>query len=616
MYASASAVRSAAPAPRGQNSSPTTRLTAQPIAMSSTRSSPTRQPAGWMMLKRITSVSVNAACPAANEIAAGATPASRTASGSRNHSSVVSVPISAQHAAPTTKPTTVPSDAAHDALAGVQRVRSQHRQRAEDHPERVLHAAQLATSTASASADGAAHAVVQPHRVAVEVRRRALLCGARACPRRPRAGARAAAPASCGARRRRSARCSRAICETAKPSSCARKLGSSEVMNSRRPAAPSPSRRRAARPSGRPEARAVARALHRCPALARSSPTAARSSLAGSPPAPRAARRRARAPPRRPTFTAHAASAERRAVRRARLLWAMIASASSARRPGARSSAPACSGWSAGRASRGTRGAAPRPPSSACGDRRSIVAAARAPIAPGRARRRPRRGAARRAPVQAATAGARSGSRVGAGHSTATPTSDAADAIPQPARRSGIDEAGPASVTGRMKASSSEVDALGEHRADDAGEQHAEADERHRRGASHALREARVPTQTNTRPASASAACACSALAHRPAEVDQQQHGERAERRERRHVRVPDHLVADREQRRHDDRRPPRPAQRREPAIARREPSYEEPHLRSADLRTPGSASPAQAVDSMNASNPPYSNWHSGNSCR
>ena len=76
--------------------------------MSSTRSKPTRQPAGWMMLKRNTSVSVNAAWPAANEIAAGATPASRIASGSRNHSSVALVPITVSIAAPMTNPTTVP----------------------------------------------------------------------------------------------------------------------------------------------------------------------------------------------------------------------------------------------------------------------------------------------------------------------------------------------------------------------------------------------------------------------------------------------------------------------------------------------------------------------------
>ena len=62
------------------------------------------------------------------------------------------------------------------------------------------------------------------------------------------------------------------------------------------------------------------------------------------------------------------------------------------------------------------------------------------------------------------------------------------------------------------------------------------------------------------------------ALAQRAAEVDEQQHRERAERGERREHGVDDHLVAEREQRRHDDRRAPRPAQRREVAIALAEP--------------------------------------------
>ncbi len=60
------------------------------------------------MLNRNTSVSVNAAWPAAKEIAAGATPASRIATGSRNHSSVVLVPIAVSISAPTMKPITVP----------------------------------------------------------------------------------------------------------------------------------------------------------------------------------------------------------------------------------------------------------------------------------------------------------------------------------------------------------------------------------------------------------------------------------------------------------------------------------------------------------------------------
>jgi hypothetical protein len=44
----------AAVAPRGQKSSPTTRLTAHPRATSSIRTNPTRQPAGDTMLNTIT----------------------------------------------------------------------------------------------------------------------------------------------------------------------------------------------------------------------------------------------------------------------------------------------------------------------------------------------------------------------------------------------------------------------------------------------------------------------------------------------------------------------------------------------------------------------------------
>jgi hypothetical protein len=50
-------------APRGQNSAPTTRLTAQPIATSWMRSSPTFQPTGSNRLNSTATVTVNAAWP-------------------------------------------------------------------------------------------------------------------------------------------------------------------------------------------------------------------------------------------------------------------------------------------------------------------------------------------------------------------------------------------------------------------------------------------------------------------------------------------------------------------------------------------------------------------------
>ena len=105
-----------------------------------------------------------------------------------------------------------------------------------------------ATSTARAEADGAAHAVVQPDRVALDVSRRPLL------GRRQRAGDafRLAARACAASQLRRSAaaasgRCCPRSAETAKLSSWARKPGR----------APRSRRGRGAVPAGRPLVRAL-----------------------------------------------------------------------------------------------------------------------------------------------------------------------------------------------------------------------------------------------------------------------------------------------------------------------------------------------------------------------
>ena len=90
--------------------------------------------------------------------------------------------------------------------------------------------------------------------------------------------------------------------------------------------------------------------------------------------------------------------------------------------------------------------------------------------------------------------------------------------------------------------------------------------------ASQALREASVPRHDERRAGERERGLRLQALAHRAAEVDQQQHRERAERRERRQHRVADHLLAEREQRRHDDRGASGPAQRGQIAIAPLEP--------------------------------------------
>ena len=205
-------------------------------------------------------MSVNAAWPAANEIVAGARPASRTAGRSSTQSSVVLVPMSTTSTPPTTKPATVPSRPRSTFCAGAQRVGAQHRERAEHDPEGVLHAREVGDEHREAEADGAADAVLQPQRVALDVGAGALVRGGeRACqPGRLAAEEliEPAAPLGGGGRSRRSP----AICETTKLSSCARKLGSSAEITSPLPVTPAGSfRSRCAR------ARRAARAARRAP---------------------------------------------------------------------------------------------------------------------------------------------------------------------------------------------------------------------------------------------------------------------------------------------------------------------------------------------------------------
>ena len=58
--------------PRGQNRLPITKLTAQPIATSSIRTTPTFQPIGTSRLNRTATVTVKAAWPTANGAVPGA----------------------------------------------------------------------------------------------------------------------------------------------------------------------------------------------------------------------------------------------------------------------------------------------------------------------------------------------------------------------------------------------------------------------------------------------------------------------------------------------------------------------------------------------------------------
>ena len=86
-------------------------LTAQPIATSSIRVRPTFQPVGSMMLNRMITTNVKPACPAANEMTAGAAPEMSTAGGSRTHSNAVWSETPIMMAEPTTNPTAVPATA-------------------------------------------------------------------------------------------------------------------------------------------------------------------------------------------------------------------------------------------------------------------------------------------------------------------------------------------------------------------------------------------------------------------------------------------------------------------------------------------------------------------------
>ena len=90
------------------------------MATSSTRTRPTVHPTGSMMLKTMTTATVNPAWPTAKEMAEGATPASRTAKGSTAHSRSRWGPSATSSAEPTTNPPTVPATALR-ALAPVPR---------------------------------------------------------------------------------------------------------------------------------------------------------------------------------------------------------------------------------------------------------------------------------------------------------------------------------------------------------------------------------------------------------------------------------------------------------------------------------------------------------------
>ena len=146
--------------------------------MSSIRSTPIRQPFGAMMLNRMITVTVNAACPTAKEIASGVKAATKTAIGSRSHRIVGSVPMPTMIAPPMMMPITVPMQRSQRRGTGGERVGAQHRQCAEHDPEALLLTGETGDQDGQGQTDRATHAVLQPRRVAIEVTDRDALGGA------------------------------------------------------------------------------------------------------------------------------------------------------------------------------------------------------------------------------------------------------------------------------------------------------------------------------------------------------------------------------------------------------------------------------------------------------
>ena len=95
-----------------------------------------------MMLKRITTMMVKPACPAANETTDGAMPATATASGKSAQSATECDPMPTSRAEPTTKPLWSRRRRG-GGRSGAEGVRAQDGERPEHHPEPVLHGSDL-----------------------------------------------------------------------------------------------------------------------------------------------------------------------------------------------------------------------------------------------------------------------------------------------------------------------------------------------------------------------------------------------------------------------------------------------------------------------------------------
>ncbi len=110
----------------------------------------------------------------------------------------------------------------------------------------------------------------------------------------------------------------------------------------------------------------------------------------------------------------------------------------------------------------------------------------------------------------------RTGSRAGAGHSSEIATSENADATPQPPIRSGLDDAGPGSDTGRISESSRVVVAPARTELTTPANSTVKASTAVTTAASHVVREARVPRQMRPAHPTARAVWHCSRLRIEP----------------------------------------------------------------------------------------------------
>ena len=152
---------------------------------------------------------------------------------------------------------------------------------------------------------------------------------------------------------------------------------------------------------------------------------------------------------------------------------------------------------------------------------------------------------------------------------TAMASTDTAPARPQPASRLGSASVEPGSETGRMKLASSAVVAPARTELTDPAKSTTKATTNMLPAASQVLRDARVARLTRTAPASTSPACAVRRSRIGPVKSAKSSIESEPNAANSRHGRVADDLLAEREERGHDDGGPRRPAQRGQAGVTR-----------------------------------------------